>query len=68
MLNAKLKSDKRINKIKKLQAKMEKKDQKKPQNKKKKPVRKSKFNSKYSDRIQSIRESDEKFRKSHENE
>ena len=68
MLNAKLKSDKRINKIKKLQAKMEKKDQKKLQNKKKKPVRKSKFNSKYSDRIQSIRESDEKFRKSHENE
>ena len=66
MLNAKLKSDKRINKIKKMQAKMEKKEQKKPQDKNKKPVRKSKFNSKYSDRIQSIRESDEKFRRNHQ--
>ena len=66
MLNAKLKSDKRINKIKKMQAKMEKKEQRKPQDKKKQPVRKSKFNSKYSDRIQSIRESDEKFRRNHQ--
>ena len=66
MLNAKLKSDKRINKIKKMQAKMEKKEQGKQQDKNKKSVRKSKFNSKYSDRIQSIRESDEKFRRNHQ--
>ncbi len=41
MLNAKLKSDKRINKIKKMQAKMEKKkEQGKQQDKNKKSVRK----------------------------
>ena len=45
---------------------MEKKEQGKQQDKNKKPVRKSKFNSKYSDRIQSIRESDEKFRRNHQ--
>ena len=38
----------------------------KQQDKNKKSVRKSKFNSKYSDRIQSIRESDEKFRRNHQ--
>ena len=68
MLNAKLKSDKRINKIKKEQAKNEKKAQKKGMKdtgKRAKDGKRSKFSSKYSERIKSIKESDEKFRKSH---
>lgn len=60
MLNAKLKSDKRINKIKKETAKKEKKSSKKGTHNKKKNTRQSKFSSKYSERIQSIKESDEK--------
>ena len=71
MLNAKLKSDKRINKIKKMQTKIEKKKKNKKedtnQNKHKKG-KKSKFSKKYSDRIKSIRESDEKFKQNHKNE
>lgn len=71
MLNAKLKSDKRINKIKKMQTKIEKKKKNKKedsnQNKHMKG-KKSKFSNKYSDRIKSIRESDEKFKQNHKNE
>lgn len=69
MLNAKLKSDKRINKIKKIQTKMEKKSQKSKHAKREKSkgtTRKSKFNNKYSERIKSIRESDEKFKQTHQ--
>lgn len=68
MLNAKLKSDKRINKIKKMQSKEEKKknnkNQKTTQNKHSK-TRQSKFSNKYSERIKSIKESDEKFKQNH---
>ena len=64
MLNAKLKSDKRINKLKKMQSKLEKKS-KNLNAEKRVPNRKSKFNDKYSDRIKSIKESDEKFRQTH---
>lgn len=68
MLNAKLKSDKRINKIKKIQSKEEKKksnkNQKTTQSKHSK-TRQSKFSNKYSERIKSIRESDEKFKQNH---
>lgn len=63
MLNAKLKSDKRINKIKKETAKKEKqkKSKKVPQKgTQTNNTRQSKFSSKYSERIQSIRESSEK--------
>ena len=71
MLNAKLKSDKRIKKIKKMQTKIEKKKKNKKedsnQNKHMKG-KKSKFSNKYSDRIKSIRESDEKFKQNHKNE
>lgn len=60
MLNNKLKEEKRINKIKKS---MEKKDKKGIDEKKAKaPKGKSKFSSKYSERIASIREADEKAR------
>ena len=58
MLNAKLKSDKRINKLKKEQKKQAKRAQKKgidPNAKKK--GKQSKFSSKYSERIKSIKES-----------
>lgn len=66
MLNAKLKSDKRINKLRKVQAKNEKKAQKKGKEKTKtKDTRKSKFSNKYSERIKSIKESDEKFNRTH---
>ena len=68
MLNAKLKSDKRINKIKKIQSKEEKKksnkNQKTTQSKHTK-TRQSKFSNKYSERIKSIKESDEKFKQNH---
>lgn len=63
MLNAKLKSDKRINKIKKETAKKEKKKNAKkvePKGAHINNIRQSKFNSKYSDRIQSIKESSQK--------
>ena len=58
MLNAKLQSDKRINKMKKVKKKQDKKAQKKgidPNAKKK--GKQSKFSSKYSERIKSIKES-----------
>ena len=68
MLNAKLKSDKRINKIKKIQSKEKKKksnkNQKTTQSKHSK-TRQSKFSNKYSERIKSIKESDEKFKQNH---
>lgn len=58
MLNAKLQSDKRINKIKKEQKKADKRAQKKGIDPKaKKKGKQSKFSSKYSERIKSIKES-----------
>lgn len=61
MLNAKLKSDKRINKLKKEKAKIDKKASKKGEKPNKKNTKKqSKFSSKYSERIKSIKESEEK--------
>ena len=66
MLNAKLKSDKRINKLKKEKAKMDKKSRKKgidPNKKNTKNTKQSKFSSKYSERIKSIKESDAKNKK-----
>ncbi len=66
MLNAKLKSDKRINKLKKDKAKIDKKAKKKgidPKAKATKTKKQSKFSSKYSERIKSIKESDEKYKK-----
>ena len=60
MLNNKLREEKRINKIKKNMAK----DAKRGKKKKTKALNsKSKFSNKYSDRIASIREADEKARK-----
>ena len=56
MLNNKLKEDKRINKIKK---QMEKEDKKGKKDKKTSHKRTSKFSSKYSERIESIKQSDE---------
>ena len=66
MLNAKLKSDKRINKLKKEKAKMDKKSRRKgidPNKKNTKNAKQSKFSSKYSERIKSIKESDAKNKK-----
>ena len=59
MLNAKLQSDKRINKLKKEKKKADKKAMKKgiDPNAKKKKGKQSKFSSKYSERIKSIKES-----------
>ena len=62
MLNNKLREEKRINKIKK---NMDKKEKREKSGKTKKPKQKnsnSKFSNKYSDRIASIREADEKAR------
>ncbi len=58
MMNSKLQSDKRIEKIKKLSNKNNKKIDKEDKSK-----RKSKFSSKYSDRIASIKEADEKMKR-----
>ena len=64
MLNTKLREEKRINKIKKKMAKKEKKQlEGKSVKKEKERKGKSKFSSKYSDRIESIREADEKARR-----
>ena len=66
MLNAKLQSDKRINKLKKEKAKIDKKARKKgidPNAKNSRVAKQSKFSSKYSERIKSIKESDEKYKK-----
>ena len=60
MLNTKLKEEKRINKIKKDMAKKEKKGKSKKEEQWK---TKSKFSDKYSDRIASIREADEKAKR-----
>ena len=57
MMNTKLQSDKRIEKIKKISKKSGKRESKDNKSK-----RKSKFSSKYSDRIASIKEADEKIR------
>ena len=58
MLNAKLQSDKRINKLKKEQKKLDKKARKKGIDPKaKKSGKQSKFSSKYSERIKSIKDS-----------
>ncbi len=67
MLNTKLKEEKRINKIKK---NMERKSKKgiEPKEKNLSKKGKSKFSNKYSDRIASIREADEKARKKNEKE
>lgn len=68
MLNAKLKSDKRINKLKKEKAKIDKKQRKKginSQNAKNKNTKQSKFSTKYSERIKSIKESEEKYKNKH---
>jgi len=66
MLNTKLKEEKRINKIKKKMEKKDKKEKKKRKRgepiKSKKKKRKSKFSNKYSDRIESIKEADEKVK------
>ena len=63
MLNTKLREEKRINKVKKKMAKKEKlKAQGKLGKREKEWKGKSKFSSKYSDRIKSIREADEKAR------
>lgn len=59
MLNTKLREDKRISKLKK----QAEKKSKKPDNSNKEKKRKSKFSNKYSERIASIRESDEKVRR-----
>ena len=63
MLNAKLQSDKRINKLKKEKKKLDKKAKKKGKdpNKKDRFKKQSKFSSKYSDRIKSIKESGEDY-------
>ena len=64
MLNTKLREEKRINKIKKKMAKKEKlREQGKIGKREKEWKGKSKFSSKYSDRIKSIREADEKARR-----
>ena len=63
MLNAKLQSDKRINKLKKEKKKSDKRNEKKGRdyNKQGKNRKQSKFSAKYSDRIKSIRESGEEY-------
>ena len=67
MLNTKLREEKRINKKKKITAKKEKKN-KNDSEKTTKKKSKSKFSNKYSDRIASIREADEKARRKIEKE
>ncbi len=64
MLNAKLQSDKRINKLKKEKRKKDKKAERKgidPNKKKDRFKKQSKFSAKYSDRIKSIKDSGEKM-------
>lgn len=62
LLNSKLQSDKRINKIKSKQEKANKRQTKSPEKSKHKKGKQSKFSSKYQDRIQSIKEADAKMR------
>lgn len=64
MLNAKLQSDKRINKLKKEKKRKDKKAERKgidPNKKKDRFKKQSKFSAKYSDRIKSIKDSGEKI-------
>ena len=63
MLSNKLREDKRIQKIQKKMEKKEKKNLKNPNKAKEEKRSKSKFSSKYSERIASIREADEKTKK-----
>ena len=65
LLNSKLQSDKRINKIKNQQERDRKRQEKHPDKQAKKSKGKqSKFSSKYQERIKSIKESDRKIRES----
>lgn len=66
MLNTKLREDKRINKMKKQAERKNNKPLKKQDKAKSGSKKKSKFSNKYSDRIASIREADEKIRKKEE--
>ena len=66
MLNTKLREDKRINKMKKQAERKNNKPLKKQDKTKAGSKKKSKFSNKYSDRIASIREADEKIRKKEE--
>lgn len=61
MMNTKLKEDKRINKVKKKQQKAEKKKKPVEKSPKRGQGKKSKFQSKYSERIASIKEADAKI-------
>lgn len=63
MLNNKLKHDKRIQKIQKQMDKKNQKQLKNPKQEKQEKKSQSKFSSKYSDRIASIKEADEKSKK-----
>jgi len=62
LLNSKLQSDKRINKIKSRQKRNKKKGQDSIIKSKKSKGRQSKFSSKYEERIKSIKESDQKVK------
>ena len=62
MLSNKLREDKRIQKIQKRMIKKESKNKKRPESKNKNRKSQSKFQSKYSERIESIREADEKIK------
>ena len=62
MLNNKLREDKRIQKIQKRMIKKESKNKKRPESKNKNRKSQSKFQTKYSERIESIREADEKIK------
>ena len=66
MLNTKLREEKRINKITKNMEKKAKKEVKGKKTKKDDKKSKSKFSNKYSERIASIREADEKARRKNE--
>ena len=63
MLNNKLKEDKRIQKIQKRMNKKKIKSRKNPNKKVNDKKGKSKFQNKYRDRIESIREADEKIKR-----
>ena len=65
MMNTKLKEDKRINKLKKATEKSQNKNSKKGKRLRDDKIKKSKFSSKYSDRIASIKEADEKMKTKH---
>jgi len=62
LLNSKLESDKRINRIKSRQEKDQKRKEKFPEKAARKKGRQSKFRSKYQERILSIKESDAKIK------